>query len=293
MTPRLAVVIPAFNASQTITASIESAKACGADQIIVINDGSSDTTVSVAEKAGATVIEQDNAGASVARQNGARHVASEYVIFLDSDDELVPDGVKGSIAALDADSDIAVSAGVLIGFSRSSGTEQRFPIRYSPVTTESLLQQGFGPWPPCNAVVRVSALRRAENADPEALHPRFADDYELLIRLSRHGKIAVRDEPTCRYSMDGGKSVVSAARAIATKEEIRKHYSEAYGIDITLMTERQIKRSAQARIARAHKTAKNWPGFVVAIARWGLLDPIDSIRRVAGRRPGLAQGDDS
>jgi glycosyltransferase involved in cell wall biosynthesis len=293
LNPTLGVVIPAYNSEAVIADAIRSAFGSGADRVVVVDDGSSDRTGEVASALGAEVYAQKNAGASRARQTGGRLIDTDYVIFLDADDELVPSGVARSIETLESDPSLSVSAGVLIGFSRSSGQEERFPIRYSPVTTESLLTRGHGPWPPCNAVVRTSALRATESMSPSALHPRFADDYELLIRLSRTGGIAVRDDPTCRYSMDGGKSVTSAAKAIATKEDVRRYYSQAFGIEIEAMSPREVRRSAQARIARANMAARNWPAGAAALVRWFFMDPADSARRAISRvRKKLDRNDD-
>ncbi|MEV5071117.1 glycosyltransferase family 2 protein [Microbacterium sp. LMI12-1-1.1] len=291
MPATLGVVIPAFNSADVITHAIQSARAAGATEVIVVDDGSSDATAQVASSSGATVIRQANAGAAVARQRGAESVSTDFVIFLDADDELVVDGVRRSIEVLVDDESIAVAAGVVVGFSRSSGKEERFPVRFTPVTTTSLLVKGHGPWPPCNAVVRVAALRASQRMSPEPLHPRFADDYELLIRLSRAGAIAVRDEPTSRYSMDGGKSVASAERAITTKEQVRSYYAEAFDIEITHMTPREIRRSAQARIARAHVSSRNWIGAGLALTRWVLLDFAGSASLVAQQLVGAKSRD--
>ena len=279
----LTVVIPAYNSSAVIHDAIESAWRSGAETVLVIDDGSTDETAVVAAKAGAQVHSQLNAGASVARQHGAALVDTPLVIFLDADDELIPTGVRGSVSILDTDPSLAVAAGVVVGFSRRGAAETRFPIRYSPVNTSTLLQVGYGPWPPANAVVRVSALREAESLQPEALNPRYADDYELLIRLSRAGGIHVRDETTCRYSMDGGKSVRSAAQAVMSKENVRRHYADAYGIDIQAMSDQQVAKAAQARIARAHRASGNWPGFVAASIRWAALAPADTVTRFLSR----------
>ncbi|QEW02154.1 glycosyltransferase family 2 protein [Microbacterium lushaniae] len=283
----LTVVIPAYNAESTIREAISSAQLAGAARVIVVDDGSTDATANLAAACGAEVHTQENSGAYVARATGSSLLESGYVIFLDADDLLIPEGVKNSVLALDEAPAVAVAAGVVVGFSRSSTRKTKFPIRYSPVNTHSLLTEGYGPWPPCNAVVRVSALRKAEQAAPEPLRPRYGDDYELLLRLSREGYISVRDEATSLYCMDGGKSVKSAESAIRSKELIRAHYSNAYGIAIRPMTEREILQSTQARIARAALSASRPVALIGAAWRWIWSDPRAAAARVGKHFRGL------
>ncbi|NQX03967.1 glycosyltransferase family 2 protein [Rathayibacter sp. VKM Ac-2856] len=273
------VVIPAYRSESTIARAIESAFGAGAQRVLVIDDGSDDRTAAVAEAAGAEVLRQENAGASRARARGAELVSTDFVTFLDADDELLGPAVGRSIERLLERDDLVVAAGTVVGVGRD-GRESSFPVRYSPVDTRSLLIRGFGPWPPAAEVIRVSALREASAISPVPLHLRFADDYELLIRLSIVGAVDVRNEATCRYSMAGGKSVTSAASAIEAKEQIRRHYAHEFGLSLDLMSQKQIKAAAHVRVARAHLSN----GDVVAASREGLryvtTDPRGALRRL-------------
>lgn len=279
---RLAVVIPAFRAKATIHTAILSAKESGAEEVIVVDDGSDDGTAEAAEQAGAVCIRQANAGAARARSTGARAVSAEYIVFLDADDELIPAGVKRSVELMEADPTLAVSAGTVVGLT-TSGEERPFPIRFSPVTTESLLVVGHGPWPPCAAVVRRSAYERSQNVEPQALKPRFAEDYEMLIRLSMVGPIAVRSEPTCRYSLAGGKSVVSAIDAIEAKENIRSHYASHLGVAIDIMTPNEREMAALVRVARAHWSSGRRLSAARTILAWVGKNPMVSFRKLKER----------
>lgn len=268
----LGVVIPAYRASATIERAIRSARDAGAFQIVVVDDGSDDNTATLAEQAGAQVVLQPNSGASVARVRGAEAIGTDFVIFLDADDELIPDGVRRSVETLRADRNLVVSAGTVIGLG-SDGSERPFPVRFTPVNTETLLTVGHGPWPPCAAVVRRTAYKRAKDIEPVALAPRYAEDYELLIRLSLVGAIDVRDEPTCRYSLAGGKSVKSAQSAIEAKEKIRRYYADHLGLKIEMMSERRLAMAARARRARAHWSSGEKGSAAIQMAHWFAADP--------------------
>ncbi|GAA1744191.1 glycosyltransferase family A protein [Microbacterium paludicola] len=253
-THSLTVVIPAYNSSATIGVAIASAREAGAERVIVVDDGSTDGTAAIARDEGAEVVRQENSGASVARHRGAALIETEYAIFLDADDAVIPQGVARSLGALTADPSLAVAAGRVIGFVGDEAGSL-LPATYVPSGTAELLTVGYGPWPPGAAVVRVSALRASDAARPDPLRPRYADDYELLIRLSMQGGITRHDEPSLRYEMAGGKSARSAGAALAAKEALRAHYARALRIPITLMAPMRMRAAANKRVARGHQLA--------------------------------------
>lgn len=245
----LTVVIPAYNAARSISNAVASAFRAGAVRVVVVDDGSSDNTASVATAAGAEVIVQENSGASVARSRGAQTVETTFVTFLDADDELLADGVTRSLELLVADDSLAVAAGRVMGFV-GDGDAKILPQTYTEVNTRSLLVNGFGPWPPGAAVQRTALMRQAESVEPEALRPRFAEDYELLIRLSLVGGIVRHEIPSMKYEMAGGKSALSAMSALESKEAIREHYARNLGISIELMSSMRMRAAANKRVAR-------------------------------------------
>ncbi len=96
--PRFSVVIPAYNSAATLARAIDSALAqtWPAHEIVVVDDGSSDSTASVAEAYGGNVrvIHQANAGVAAARNAGARTASGDWLAFLDADDWYAPDRLR-------------------------------------------------------------------------------------------------------------------------------------------------------------------------------------------------------
>lgn len=86
---RLTVVIPAFNEEQAIGKVVERVKAMCSDyvqEVIVVDDGSSDKTALIAEEAGARVVRHcRNLGYGAALKTGIRCAQTEYVLTMDGD----------------------------------------------------------------------------------------------------------------------------------------------------------------------------------------------------------------
>ncbi len=98
--PLVSIIIPAYNTAQYIHRALESSLRQTHQNIeaIVVNDGSTDDTLKVAQEYAARdervkVFTQENAGVSAARNYGIREAHGEYMIFLDSDDWLEDDAV--------------------------------------------------------------------------------------------------------------------------------------------------------------------------------------------------------
>ena len=98
MTEKISIIIPAYNASATIDrclTSLLNQNIRETYQIIVLNDGSTDNTLTKLEKykndKRVTIINKLNTGASDTRNQGLKLVKSEYVTFVDADDYVETD----------------------------------------------------------------------------------------------------------------------------------------------------------------------------------------------------------
>ena len=92
---KISAVIPAYNAEKHIARAIKSVlqQTRPADEIIVVDDGSVDKTAEIVRGFGNKVIliEQKNAGTSVARNTGINAATGDWFAFLDADDEWLPE----------------------------------------------------------------------------------------------------------------------------------------------------------------------------------------------------------
>ena len=102
------VVIPTFNRSRLVQRAIESVfgQTLRANQIIVVDDGSTDDTREVCRKYGNAIeyVRQPNSGVSMARNNGIRLARNPWTAFLDSDDYWTPTHLEKVADAIKATS---------------------------------------------------------------------------------------------------------------------------------------------------------------------------------------------
>ena len=104
MKPLVSILIPSYNAERWIGDTIRSALAqtWPRKEIIIVDDGSRDRTLSVAQQfasGNVLVVSQPNQGASAARNKGYELCQGDYIQWLDADDLLSPDKVAKQMAA--------------------------------------------------------------------------------------------------------------------------------------------------------------------------------------------------
>lgn len=97
-TPKFSVIIPAYNAAATLARALDSvlAQTWPAHEIIVVDDGSTDASATVATGYGDKIryLRQHNAGVSAARNHGVQVASGDWLAFLDADDWYYPDRLK-------------------------------------------------------------------------------------------------------------------------------------------------------------------------------------------------------
>ncbi len=100
----VAAIIPTRDRAAWTKRAVESVKAQTRppDELVVVDDGSTDGTAGHLRAAfpDVRVVREDGRGVSAARNRGIRETGSEWLAFLDSDDEWLPEKLEAQLAAL-------------------------------------------------------------------------------------------------------------------------------------------------------------------------------------------------
>jgi len=125
----VSICVPIFNTEQYLVRCIDSllAQTYRDIEIVLVDDGSTDRSGSICDAYArqdprVTVVHQSNAGEAGARNTGLRAATGKYVMFIDSDDEYLPNAVQLLVGAMEDDGvDLAIG-----GYIEKRGDEQHF-----------------------------------------------------------------------------------------------------------------------------------------------------------------------
>lgn len=216
----VAVVIPCYGQAHLLPEAIESALAQThpSVEVIVVDDGSPDDVAAVARRyPGVRCIHQENQGLSGARNTGLRASTADFVIFLDADDRLLPDAAAAGIACIAACPACAFVFGNF-RFIAEDGAPVAERVRGRVEDGDlyyALLRQNHVEM--TSTVLFRRDVLAAEGAFRRDL--RSAEDYELLLRLSRRHPARWHDTLVAeyrRYARPGASLSNSPARMLAS-----------------------------------------------------------------------------
>lgn len=241
---RISVVIAAYNAARFLEPALASvaAQARAADEVIVVDDGSTDGTAALAAARGARVISTPNRGVSAARNTGIASASGDWIALLDADDLWHPDKIARQVQAASLAADVSIVACDHYQFQREGevslpsllderragyaalGALALAPgIDRLPAMGTNLVSVGMAFFPSTWLLRRELAL--AIGGFDGSL--RFAEDYEFLLRALARSDLLVVDAPLMGYRLHpGGVSRNAEAMAlglVAVGERLAAH----------------------------------------------------------------------
>ena len=248
--PLISVVMPAFNAARFLPDSVASvaAQTYRDVELLIVDDGSSDNTVEVAEGLARdngrirVIRSKQNVGTAAARNLALQVLSGDYVCFLDADDAFLPDKVEKQLAFLRTNQSYGLVYSDLI-----LGNEKLEPMRLNRIGVPPLsfpelltLRNWFQPISP----MLTASLVRSVGGFDERLTP--SEDWDYWIRCAALTRFGYLPGPVAVYrSHPGQTSRQSERMRIAQERLITKHFGQArdsYG---------------RARAARHLELAKN------------------------------------
>ena len=303
----VSVVVPAYNAARTLDATLASARAQThrALEIIVVDDGSTDATVDLAERHAAQdprvrVVRQPNGGPSAARNHGLRQSRGVFVAPLDADDLWRAERIERLLAALRAAGPDAASA---YNLSWMIDSEDRIVgARGEPgfgglAFLRSILVNSCGNG--SAVMMRRDALARIGGYDV-ALGRLGAEDRLVQSLLARLGPVAeVREHLTGyrqlpeSYSKDnvrmllGQLGVFERLRVVVPEAPVEVYAAAEASARIRLAVAQTKRRRLGPALTETARALRLAPGLAIEVVARDLLRAVrKALRRARAAPPG-------
>jgi glycosyltransferase involved in cell wall biosynthesis len=202
------VVIPTRNRSDLLRLTLTSVlRQREVDlRIIIVDDASTENLTDVVSRFAdprVTVVRQRvKKGVSAARNRGAAEATTEWVAFCDDDDVWSPDKLRRQLACARSPArDWAYAGCVLVDAQLEihGGT----PPVAAEAMSAALQSYNAVPAGASNVIVRTDVLKRVGGFDESLTH---VPDWDLWLRLARHGVAACVDEPLVGYRIHAGNA---------------------------------------------------------------------------------------
>ena len=236
-TPRFSVVIPCYNCAATIDATLASiyAQTLSPFEIITVDDGSADATLTVLKRHGdrINVLSQPNSGVSKTRNRGGQAATGDWIAFCDSDDTWHPRKLELLTAVISKlpesvfvfhDFSITVDGAMVVERATESREHSLFPVfrrgqghrvmdflrEGSTITAagfadvglcygeplDGLMQGNFVQ--PSTTALRTDLFRTSGGFDEDFRH---AEDTEYYLRLGKDYPFTYVDTPLMTYKV--------------------------------------------------------------------------------------------
>jgi glycosyltransferase involved in cell wall biosynthesis len=197
----ISVIIPTYNRAAFIKTAIDSAlqQTRAPDEVIVVDDGSTDDTPRILEHYGppVRVIRQRNRGRSAARNVALAHATSDAIMFLDSDDWLMPTNLERCVEVLERRPEVGVvyTDGYIVDKQGTRITSRSETVRERPPTGMVLADLARRCFLTVSSMVRrnvMDGITFEEGRD-------YCEDYDVWRRLAVRCQFDYVDEPLMCY----------------------------------------------------------------------------------------------
>jgi glycosyltransferase involved in cell wall biosynthesis len=217
--PLISVIIPSYNAARYLPQAIESvlAQSYRPFEILVIDDGSTDDTVSVLEKYRSSIryFRQPNGGPARARNRGIAEARGRYIAFLDADDIWLPNKLSQQVQCLERNAEAALVHSDIyylddetqlqslreVGRASYVGNCYRLLLEHNRIIFSTVL-------------VRRESLAQVGGFDEQIRHA-STEDYDLVLRLGRRFPFAYIPEPLTVYRIHNANATKHFQRMLA------------------------------------------------------------------------------
>lgn len=220
---KFSVVIPLYNKAAYVVKAIQSvlAQTFTDFELIIVDDGSKDNSAELALKAIAgrencCLLCQENAGVSVARNNGVANSQGDYLCFLDADDWWESTFLEEMSKLIEEFSEAGI-----YGTNYTVVSEHNHKTRVALVGVEEGFEKGYINY--CKAYAKTMymplwtgavCIPQSVYAEMQGFKPqlKMGEDFDLWVRIALKYNVAFLNKPLAFYNQD----VETANRAIGT-----------------------------------------------------------------------------
>lgn len=209
MPPKLSLIIPVRNggpAFERCLSAVREARDACRDQVetelIIVDDGSTDQSLALAQAAGARVLglaAPGGHGPAAARNQGARYANGEYLFFVDADVALWPDALRLAVEAFAQDPRLEAC----FGSYDDDPSARSFLSQYKNLLHHYVHQHAHAEastfWTGCGAM-RLATFQALGGFDEETYRRPSIEDIDLGYRLRRRGgEIRLLKDMRCKH----------------------------------------------------------------------------------------------
>lgn len=247
----VSIVVPAYNRPALLAECLDSVLAQTYEdwEVLIVDDGSPEDIASgVKQRGDARVryLRQENAGPSVARNRGVEHARGDAILFLDSDDLLLPGALATLVEGLQSAPDAEVAYGWFYLMTEAGRPRPMVCLCEQPALP------GASPWPDADApaygldaegdptaallqddalvmgaaLIRPSAIERIEGFDSQV---QYMEHWDFYLRLAAAGAAfcCVRAPVTIIRSHDGNRGSANLRDMLRVRLEGIDRYGTA------------------------------------------------------------------
>ncbi|MFY8003543.1 MAG: glycosyltransferase family 2 protein [Chitinophagaceae bacterium] len=187
--PLVSVLMTAYNREQYITEAIESVLNSTYPnwELIIVDDGSKDSTVAIAKKFAASdsrikvYVNEQNLGDYPNRNKAATYANGEWMMFVDSDDKTLPNGIKDCVDAMNLFPNCSFGIQISQHPNSSPFYSNNYEVIYKHFFEKPSLMSG-----PTGTIQRVSFFKQ-QNAYPTKYGP--ANDMYYNLKAAINGVV--------------------------------------------------------------------------------------------------------
>ena len=251
--PQLSVITPVFNPGRYLVETLDSVARLATDhEHIVIDGGSTDGTVellSTRSDNGLHWLSEADRGQTDAVNKGLERARGDLLVWINGDDEVVPDGIDAAVAHLDVHPECQAVYGGL-DFTDADGTLRR---AYRPASWSFRRYLFIGDYVPTPTIVFRRA--RAEAVGPLDEHWVDAADYDFYLRLLHRVRVDRLDRALVRFRYhEHSKSARDVWRQQDEALEIRLRWARNARDRAAMIGFDRLKRRALPALTRGR-----WP----------------------------------